>query len=74
MSRRRGRRRTPFKLKLKTDILYSVAAILLIGSGALLILSFSRQTAILQIIYRELAKYTGWTALLIPFILISNIY
>lgn len=71
MGRRRGRRRAPFKLNLKKDTLYSVAAILLIGVGVLLMVSFTRQTAALRQANILLSQYVGWTALLIPFLFIA---
>lgn len=54
-------------MKLSTDTLYSVAAVVMFLAGGVLILSFSRQTAPLTLVYDQLVKYTGWTALMIPF-------
>lgn len=68
MGRRRGRRRAPFKLKLSSDIIQSIAAIFLIVTGGVLFLSFTRQTFILRYIYQELTFYTGWVSLFIPFL------
>lgn len=58
-------------MKLSTDTLYSVAALLMFLTGGVLILSFSRQTAPLTLVYNQLVKYTGWTALMIPFVFFS---
>lgn len=72
MGRRRGRRRAPFRMHLSTDTLYSMAALLMFLAGGVLILSFTRQTAPLQLIYGQLVRYTGWTALAVPFVFFSG--
>lgn len=71
MGRRRGRRRAPFKLKLSSDIIQSIAAIILIVIGGILFLSFTRQTAILRLIYQELKFYIGWVSFFAPFLFFS---
>lgn len=68
MGRRRGRRRAPFKLKLSSDLIQSIAAIFLIAAGGILFLSFTRQTFILRLIYQELTLYAGWVSFLAPFL------
>ena len=71
MGRKRGRRRAPFKLKLRKDTLYSIASVLLISLGVLLIISFSRQGVLLDRINTFLTMQFGWTSLLIPFLIIA---
>lgn len=71
MGRKRGRRRAPFKLKLKKDTIYSIASVLLISIGALAIISFSQQGAVLGRINTFLTIQFGWTALLVPFLFIT---
>ena len=58
-------------MRLSTDILYSVAALVMFLAGGVLILSFTRQTVPLQLVYSQLVRYTGWTALAIPFVFFS---
>lgn len=68
MGRRRGRRRAPFKLKLSSDLIQSIAAIFLIAIGGVLFLSFTRQTLILRLVYQKLTIYAGWASLFAPFL------
>lgn len=72
MGRRRGRRRAPFKLNLKKDTVYSVASLVLFGCGGLLMVSFTRQTVVLQQLNGWLTNLLGWTALVAPFLCISG--
>lgn len=72
MGRKKGRRRAPFKLKLKKDTIYSIASVLLISIGALIIISFSRQGVILSQVNQFLTQLFGWTTLLIPFLFVSG--
>ena len=71
MGRKKGRRRAPFKLKLKKDTLYSIAAITLIVFGLLIIISFSGQGSVLRQIQNSMRHNFGLAMLLIPFLLIS---
>lgn len=71
MGRRRGRRRTPFKLNIKKDTVYSLASLLLILGGVLIMVSFTRQTEVFRNLNTELIKYLGWTAFASPFIFFS---
>lgn len=71
MGRRRGRRRAPFKLKLKKDTLYSIGSVILIVAGSIIALSFSGQGRLLQSLNTSLALHFGFGTLLIPFLLIS---
>jgi len=71
MGRKPGRRRAPFKLKLRKDTLYSIASVLLISLGALLIISFSRQGVLLDQVNTFLTMQFGWTAVLVPFLFVA---
>lgn len=72
MARKRGRRSKPFQLKLKTETLSSIAAVLIIAFGGLISISFSRQGPVLTMIYDYGSLYFGWALLLLPFIFISG--
>lgn len=72
MGRKRGRRRSPFKLILKKDTLYSIASVLLISIGFLIIISFSRQGSLLARLNSILSLQLGWSILLLPFIFITG--
>jgi len=69
--RKRGRRKKPFKLKLKKDTVYSIASTLLIVSGGLIILSFSKQGVLLTAIFEILSNLFGWGMLFLPFLFIT---
>jgi DNA segregation ATPase FtsK/SpoIIIE, S-DNA-T family len=69
MGRKRGRRRSPFKFKLKKDTLYSIGALFLMASGLLIIISFSGQGVWLQSIQSFMSQRFGLSMLFIPFIL-----
>ena len=66
--KRRGRRKQPFKLKLKKATLYTLSSVGLISIGGLIILSFSRQGALLKEIHHYLFLYFGWGMILLPFL------
>ncbi len=68
---RRGRRRKPFKLKLKKDTVYSLASVLFFISGGLVVLSFSRQGRVLNWLFDFLANIFGWCLVFLPFLLIT---
>ncbi|MBI2010060.1 MAG: DNA translocase FtsK [Candidatus Chisholmbacteria bacterium] len=70
MSRRRGRRRAPFKVKLKTDTIHSLTAIGLVSLGVFVILSFSRQGVIFARLSDLITFNFGWSAIFIPYLLI----
>ena len=72
MARKRGRRSQPFKVKIKSDTLSSIFALLIISLGGLISISFSRQGVILDTIFTLLSNYLGWTMLLLPFLFISG--
>src|SRR3989344_7858165 len=69
MSRRRGRRRSPFKLRLEKDTIYSVATVALVGAGALVSVSFSREGPLLDRLFVLLRQQLGWAMIFLPFLL-----
>lgn len=69
MARRRGRRKKPFKIKLKKEIIYSVVSVIFLLVALITLLSFTRQGEFLERIYLVLSRAFGWTALMIPFLL-----
>ncbi len=71
MARRRGRRKNPFKIKLRKDILYSVVSVLFGTLGLITLLSFTRQGALLSTVYAVLYRAFGWTMFVTPFLLFS---
>lgn len=66
----RGRRKKPFKLKLKKATFYTLSSVLLIAVGGVIILSFSRQGPLLSILFSLLAQIFGWGILALPFLFI----
>ena len=66
----RGRRRKPFRLKLKQTTIYTFSSIGLFALAGVIILSFSRQGPFLTKIFILLAHYLGWGIIFLPFLLI----
>jgi len=71
MSKRRGRRKNPFKLKLKKDIVYSIVSVLFGTVSLITLLSFTRQGALLSTVYSVMFRAFGWTMFVVPFLLLS---
>ncbi len=71
MARRRGRRRKPFKLKLRKDLIYSLSTLLFGFLSLLIFLSLTRQGPFLTSIYNYLYPLFGWTLLMLPFLFLS---
>ena len=71
MSRRRGRRKKPFKLKLRKEIVHSVVSILFALLSLITLLSFTRQGEFLGQMYSVLSLAFGWTMFILPFLLVS---
>jgi len=67
----RGRRRKPFKLKLKPTTLYTFSTVGLFILAGVVILSFSRQGPFLTKLYLILAHYFGWGVIFLPFLLMA---
>jgi len=65
----RGRRRKPFKLKLKPTTLYTFSTVGLFILAGVIILSFSRQGPFLTKLYLILTHYFGWGVVFYPFLL-----
>ena len=65
MARKKGRRNKPFKVNIKKDTMNSILAILVIGIGGLIAVSFSQQG-----IYETGSLFLGWTFMLLPFVFV----
>src|SRR3989344_9359454 len=66
------RRRKPLKIKLKSDTLYSVIAVMMFMLGLLVMVSFTGQGMVLVAINAYLIKKIGLGALFLPFVFISS--
>lgn len=70
MARKKGRRSKPFKVSLKKDTMNSILAVVVMGIGGLIAISFSQQGAFLTQIFRIGQSLFGWTFLIMPFIFV----
>ena len=70
MAQRRGRRKNPFKLKLKKDIVYSIVSVLFGVLSLITLLSFTRQGTLLTTVFSVMHRAFGWTMLVVPFLLL----
>lgn len=70
-TRKRGRRKKPFKIKLKKEIIYSIISVTFTVLALIVLLSLSRQGLFLTTIYTVLFAAFGWTLLIVPFLLVS---
>ncbi len=68
MSKRRGRRKNPFKLKLKKDIVYSIVSVLFGALALIALVSFTRQGVLLNTVFSVMHTAFGWTMLVVPFL------
>lgn len=68
---KRGRKKSPLKLKIRTETIYSLAAVTLFVFGGLIILSFTGQGMILSAVNTFLVQYFGISTLLLPFVVFS---
>lgn len=68
---RRGRKKSPFKIKLRVETVYSLGSLVFFAVACLLMISFSGQGESLQEINTVLKETFGFSAVLIPFIFIS---
>lgn len=68
---RRGRKKSPLKLSMKTETIFSLMAVLFFAVGGLIIISFSGQGMMLQIMYEFLVLYFGVATFLLPFLFFS---
>ena len=70
MARKKGRRSKPFKVNLKKDTMNSILAVVVMGIGGLIAISFSQQGKFLSKIFEIGTNLFGWTLLIMPFIFI----
>lgn len=68
---RRGRKKSPFKIKLRAETLYSMGSLLFFGVAFLIMISFSGQGETLQEVNTVLRETFGLSSLLLPFVCIS---
>lgn len=69
---RRGRKKSPFKIKLRIETVYSLGSLVFFAVACLLMISFSGQGQSLQEINRVLTESFGTASLLVPFLFISG--
>ncbi len=67
----KGKRKQPFQLKLPRETLYTLASTGLILFSGLIMVSFSRQSRFLELIFNYFSALFGWGILLLPFILLT---
>lgn len=70
MARKKGRRSKPYKLNLKKDTVNSILAVVIMGIGGLIAISFSQQGEFLMRINQIGRDLLGWPLLFLPFIFI----
>jgi len=70
MARKKGRRSKPYSLNLKKDTINSILAVVVMGIGGLIAISFSQQGEFLIQVNKIGRDLIGWPLLLIPFIFI----
>jgi len=69
---RRGRKRSPFKIKLRAETVYSLGSLIFFAVACLLMISFSGQGESLQAINEVLRESFGFASLVLPFLFISG--
>jgi S-DNA-T family DNA segregation ATPase FtsK/SpoIIIE len=67
----KGRRKQAFRLKLPRETIYTLSSTGLILTGAIIMVSLSRQSPLLISIYNFFAGLFGWGVLVLPFIFLS---
>ncbi|MEK7514105.1 MAG: DNA translocase FtsK, partial [Patescibacteria group bacterium] len=67
----RGKRHQPFQLKLPKETIYTLASTGLILIGGLIMVSLSRQSRFLELIFQYFFNLFGWGIFLLPFIFLS---
>lgn len=72
MARKKGRRSKPFKVNLKKDTVNSIMAVIVMGLGGLIAISFSQQGDFLTKVFDIGSNFFGWTLLFLPFIFIVS--
>ena len=68
---KRGRKKSPLKLKIRPETIYSLAALSFFVMAGLIIISFSGQGVVLLTIQQFLQKEFGVATLFVPFLFIS---
>lgn len=68
---RRGRKRSPFKIKLRAETVYSLGSLIFFAVACLLMISFSGQGESLQAMNDVMRESFGWASMLLPFLCIS---
>lgn len=68
---RRGRRKNPFKIKIRKEIIYSSVSVIFFLLALISMLSFTRSGSTLNQVYLVLYRAFGWTMLILPFLFIS---
>ena len=72
MARKKGRRSKPYKINLKKDTINSILAVLIMGIGGLIAVSFSQQGVFLTKVYELGQTFLGWPLIFLPFIFICG--
>ncbi|MEI6690220.1 MAG: DNA translocase FtsK [bacterium] len=68
MSPKRGRRKKPFALKLRRELLYSLSSLSFALLGVVILLSFTKQGIFLGSLKNRLDIAVGWAAMFLPFL------
>ncbi len=71
MGRKRGRKRSPFTLKLRIETVYSLGSLVFFAVALLITISFSGQGESLQAVNDILRNNFGISSILLPFLFIS---
>ena len=71
MAHRRGRRKNPFKLKLRREIVHSIVSVIFATLALITLLSFTRQGPLLTNVYLVMYRAFGWTMLVVPFLFLA---
>lgn len=72
MGRKKGRRKAPFKLKLKPAQVMSIASVVLVVISGLIAISFSRMGTLLVLLNDGLLTNFGWASLVLIFLFFSG--
>jgi len=67
----KGKRKQAFQLKLPKETIYTLSSTGLIVTGALIMVSLSRQSPLLELIFKFFSSLFGWGILLLPFLFLS---
>ncbi len=70
-SSRRGRKKSPLKLNIRSETIMSLAALLFFAVGGLIVISFSGQGSVLVFINRIFINKFGAVTLMLPFLFFS---